>query len=110
MHNCFSQGFGHERIIIKSEDFFLNESMFIETVVKVLRKSEKLTVLLHLRFLSKSSFKSFISNELQSRYNFALAILQNFRAMLQNLVEILKLGDNNCFLWDTQAGFLIIFC
>ena len=27
MHNCFFQGFGHEKTIIKSEDFFLNGSM-----------------------------------------------------------------------------------
>ena len=64
MNNCIFQGFGHERTIIKSEEFYLNGSMFVKDANKDILKSEKLTVILLLRFLFKSSLKRSTSNEL----------------------------------------------
>ena len=84
---AFLKALDMKRLLLNLRVFVLIGACLWRTAVKVFWKSEKLTVLLLLRFLSKSSFKSFIPNELQSRYNFALAMLQNFRAMLQNLVE-----------------------
>ena len=44
------------------------------TVIKVFWKSQKLIIFSLLKCLSKSSLKSFISNELQPQYNFVFAL------------------------------------
>ena len=63
MHNCLSPGCGGGRTAIKSEDFFLKGACLWRTLIEVFWKLAKLTVLLFLSFLSKSTLSSFTSNE-----------------------------------------------
>ena len=61
MHNCFLQGFVHEKIITKSDDFFLNGSMFMQDCGKGVLKIEKNNCIIPLRILIQIFLNSFMT-------------------------------------------------
>ena len=51
MHNCLSQGCGGGRTAIKSEDFFLKGSMFMEDSDRSILKTGKINCIITFKFL-----------------------------------------------------------